>query len=261
MEHPSTEGQRVADEKTGQDGRAGPFQLGGSCEEVGPELGSLHEARHVGTGRPALTLLPSERMEWQPEGEWRMTLTYQPEPASVSLEVERAPASAQLVDMANILVLMAAAVERVEHNPRVQAHFAAGRVRPWAKWGWRAVAGIAVLALGLGAWLQDARGSGPEAPTLPGVFVKRPAQSEAPSLINTEASQETAITYPLPYEPFRNQAKAPCRTKTGEVEINGGCWIALEKRPPCFETQAEYQGKCYMPVSKDRGGPPQSVQP
>jgi hypothetical protein len=69
------------------------------------------------------------------------------------------------------------------------------------------------------------------------------------------------FSYPLPSQPFRNQAKAPCKTQVGEVEINGGCWVALEQRPPCYENRAEYQGKCYLPVSKDRGGLPQSVEP
>lgn len=35
----------------------------------------------------------------------------------------------------------------------------------------------------------------------------------------------------------------------GEVEINGGCWVELARRPPCYGKQAEYRGKCYLPVS------------
>ena len=46
----------------------------------------------------------------------------------------------------------------------------------------------------------------------------------------------------------------------GEVEINKGCWVALEKKPPCYSNQAEYQGKCYMPVRK-QDPVPQSVEP
>jgi hypothetical protein len=68
------------------------------------------------------------------------------------------------------------------------------------------------------------------------------------------------LAYPLPSRPFRNQAKAPCKPREGEVEISGGCWVALEKRPPCFENQAEYQGKCYLPVSL-RSREPQALQP
>jgi hypothetical protein len=251
----------VANEKTGKDGGTGPFQLGRSYEEVGPELGCLHEARHVGTGRAALTLLPGERVDWKPEGPWRVRLSCEPEVPSVTLEVEQAPASAQVMELTNLLVLMTAAVERVEDNAQVQAHLARGRVRPWTRWGPRAVVGLAVLALGLGVWLHGA--STPEhlAPTSPGVESTNPSPSEAPDLISAEASQTTPISYPLPPQPFRNQAKAPCKTKVGEVELNGGCWVELAQRPPCYENRAEYQGKCYLPVSKERGGLPQSVQP
>ncbi|QRK09613.1 hypothetical protein JQX13_05630 [Archangium violaceum] len=250
----------MADDKTWKDGGTGAFQFGRKYEEVGPELGRLHEARHVGTGNPALTLIPCDRVEWQPEGEWRMRLSCHPNPPSVTLEVEQSPASVPVTELADILVLMTAAVERVEDNPRLRAHLAGGRVSPWVRWGPRAVAGLSVLALGLGVWLHGA--SEPEhlSPTSPGVGSTRPSQLDAPEMINA-APPTTPIVYPLPYEPFRNQAKAPCQTKTGEVEINGGCWMALEKRPPCFENQAEYKGKCYMPVSKDRGGLPQSVEP
>lgn len=255
------EGQHVANEKTGKDGGSGPFQLGRRCEEVGPDLGSLYEARNESTGGAALTLLPGERVEWQPEGPWRVRLSCEPKSPSVTLEVEQAPASAQVTELADILVLMTAAVERVEDNSQVQAHLARGRVSHWVRWGPRAVASLALLALGLGVWLH--RASGPEhldSPP-PGVDSAGPFQIDAPELINSDDSQSAAITYPLPSAPFRNQAKAPCKTKIGEVEINGGCWVELAQRPPCYENRAEYQGKCYLPVSKDRGRLPQSAQP
>ena len=251
----------MANEKTGKDGGTGPFQLGRSYDEVGPELGSLHEARHEGTGRAALKLVPGECVDWQPEGPWRVRLSCEPKQPSVTLEVEQAPASAQVTELASILVLMSAAVERVEDNPQVQAHLARGRVSPRKRWGPRAIAALAVLALGLGVWSHLA--SNPERlePTSSGMDFRRPSRADAPGLIDTDDSQAAPIAYPLPWEPFRNQAKAPCRTRSGEVEINGGCWVALERRPPCTDIQAEYQGKCYMPVSKDRGRPPQSVDP
>ncbi|WP_257460411.1 hypothetical protein [Archangium lipolyticum] len=102
----------MANAKTGKEGGAGPFQPGRSYDEVGPELGSLHEARHEGTGRAVLTLLPGERMDWQPEGPWRLRLSCEPENPAVTLEVEQAPASARMKELANILVLMTAAVEQ-----------------------------------------------------------------------------------------------------------------------------------------------------
>ncbi|WP_306818320.1 hypothetical protein [Archangium lipolyticum] len=179
----------------------------------------------------------------------------------MTLEVEQAPASVPVKELVDILVLMTAAVERVEDNAQLQAHLAEGRVSPWGRWGPRAVAGLAVLALGLGVWLHGASGPEHSEPILPDVKSQGPASTDAPDLINTEDSQAPSIAYPLPAQPFRNQAKAPCRTQADEVEINGGCWMELARRPPCSVTQAEYQGKCYMPISKDRGRLPQSVQP
>jgi len=45
--------------------------------------------------------------------------------------------------------------------------------------------------------------------------------------------------------------------------INGGCWVEVAKNPPCYEDQAEYQGKCYLPVSKTprQQREPQSIHP
>ena len=156
---------------------------------------------------------------------------------------------------------MTSAVELVEDNPRVRAHLAGGRARRWGRWVPRAVAGFAVLALGLGVWMHAASGPKHVEPLSPSVDAQGSVQLDAPKLINTEDSQTASINYPLPKAPFRNQAKAPCKAKLDEVEINGGCWVELARRPPCTEDQAEYQGKCYLPVSKDRGHLPQSVQP
>jgi hypothetical protein len=38
---------------------------------------------------------------------------------------------------------------------------------------------------------------------------------------------------------------------------------SLDHQPPCYANRAEYKGKCYMPVSKDRSGdsPAQAVDP
>lgn len=251
----------MTNEKTGKDGRTGQFQLGHAFEEVGPGLGSLHEARRADTGSPALTLLPGDRVEWQPAGEWRMQLSCQPEAPSVTLEVVQAPASARMTEMADILVLMTSAIEHVENNPRVLAHLTGARERPRARWGLRAIAGLAVLALGLGVWIHGT--SVPESltPSSPGAEAPRPSQIDAPEVFTSNDSQSAQPAYPLPSEPFRNQAKGPCRTEADEVEINGGCWMELARRPPCAVTQAEYKGKCYMPVSKDRGRLPQSAQP
>ncbi|OJH36618.1 hypothetical protein [Cystobacter ferrugineus] len=116
----------MANEKSGEERRLGPFQLSRCYDEVGPDLGRLYEARHAATGRPALTLLPGERVEWTPEGDWAVSLFYKRESASVSLRVDEAPPSVRATELADILVLTDAAVRRVEDNPRLSAHLASG---------------------------------------------------------------------------------------------------------------------------------------
>jgi hypothetical protein len=249
----------MADEESGKESREGPFLIGRNYAEVGPELGRLYEARHEWTGRAALTLLPGEGVDWRPEGAWEVRVYCRPATSSMSLAVVRAPGSAQVSELTNIFVQMTAALTRVENSPEVQAHIARGAVRPWGRWAACATVGAAVLALGVwvhgeGDSVQSKLASWDEAG-------KRPSQLNAPILAKTDEPSTTPIAYPLPYEPFRNQAKAPCRPDLGEVEINGGCWVELARRPPCIAVHAEYQGKCYMPVSKDRGRPPQSAQP
>ena len=110
------------------------------------------------------------------------------------------------------------------------------------------------------AYFESQRGEQHEAD---GVVVQVVEESRAPTLVDTGDEGPAGIAYPLPAKPFSDQAKAPCKPNRSEVEINGGCWLALEKRPPCGEDFAEYQGKCYVPVSARSRKPrePQSIQP
>ncbi|ATB43432.1 hypothetical protein CYFUS_008912 [Cystobacter fuscus] len=259
----------MTDEKSGVGGTPRLFQPGESYGEVGPGLGCLYEAWRVDKGRPALVLRPGNDVEWRPEGPWRVCISCDPKGDSVTLDVEQAPAAAQLMELANLLVLMTAAVGRVEDNARVQAHLARGPVvasAPWnsrAHWSWSvpALASVAVFALGLGVGLSIAG-----EPLLPneavaGMASKTVALSNAPYVIASSESQAGIIAYPMPANPFANQEPAPCKAQRGEVTINGGCWIEVAQRPPCLaDTHAEYQGRCYLPVAK-RVRLPQSVEP
>lgn len=253
----------MAEEKQGKSPGGEPFHIGRSYEEVGPELGCLHEARHARTGQPALVFIPGERVDWRPEGPWQVRLSYQPEPTSVTLEVEQAPESMHVPDMAGILVMTTAAIQRVEDNPRVHDLFASTPRSPSRSWTSRARqllgshAGKAAAACAALALLQ---GSCSHVDSLHAI-AQRPSQVEDMQLISAE-EPTTGIGqgYPLPSEPFSTQSAGPCHTKRGEVEINGGCWVALEQRPPCLDVQAEYKGKCYLPVAKPQR-PPQATQP
>jgi len=73
----------------------------------------------------------------------------------------------------------------------------------------------------------------------------------------TQASEQAgdkkqALKAPLPDQPFPGQSKPPCR-KAGEVEIRGGCWLAVRNlNPPCKEEGKEdaflWKGVCYWPT-------------
>jgi hypothetical protein len=259
----------MADEKSGKVGGSGPFQLG-RCLEVEPRMGRLHEAWNVITGTPALTLIPRDDVEWQPGGPCRMSLTYEPEGNSVTMDVEQAPASVRTSELSNLFVMMTASLQRVEDDVEVDAHLAGGPVRggvPGAsrvRRVWRcgtglAAAGFAVLAVGLGVWFCS-RPDTPHSNVGNCVWAIEDALRREMDFVDLGKPDPEAIAYPLPEKPWTKQAVAPCETDKGAVEINGGCWVALEKKPPCFSNQAEYKGKCYMPVRKVEPLP-QSVKP
>ncbi|MET0400754.1 MAG: hypothetical protein ABW123_00060, partial [Cystobacter sp.] len=112
----------------------------------------------------------------------------------------------------------------------------------------------------LGFWWMGSRDFGVPSAS---VVVARDVSTEEEAQILTDSwpPAPKGFAYPLPSKPFSNQAAAPCYPEVDEVEINGGCWVALDRRPPCRELQAEYKDKCYLPVTKSRTRPAQSVQP
>ncbi|HEX5747131.1 MAG TPA: hypothetical protein VFZ09_12885 [Archangium sp.] len=266
----------MAEKKTWKGGRLGPFHLGKRYKNVGTDLGRLYAAHDVDTGNAALVVMPSDNADLE---SWRVRATSQAEPPYFALEVEQAPASGRLPELSNMLDLLTSAVERLEKNEEARAHLTGGAVSTWKRWVGRMkrllrsprgplLAGLAALILGGLLWSRlggDSTGSDGKARGNTGAGALAMTDPQAPTLVDLDPSDVPAITYPLPARPFSDQAKVPCFPKSGEVEINGGCWVALEKRPPCFENQAEYQGKCYMPVSakshEKKRREPHSVQP
>lgn len=228
-----------------------PFELVRRYEEVGPEVGQLYEARNVVTGSPALVLFPSDRVIWKPAGPWHARLSYHPTPVCVSLDLEQAPPATKAADVVDSLVLLNAASQLVEDNPRFNAHFTRRLPGPWWTSRW-AVAGFAALMLVLDVVLVLKNLPDPLAPL-------DASQVEAPVYSNHWNSDPAGVSYPMPSRPFRSQALPPCLPSV-EVEINGGCWIAAEQRPPCNSILAEHEGKCYLPVHK-KEPVPQSQEP
>jgi hypothetical protein len=265
----------MADEKHWTHDRLGSFYLGARHDDLGPGLGRLYEAWQEGTGAPVLLLQPGANVNWQPEGPLRVQLVFDPRWSTVTVKVEDAPAPPDLSDVANILVLTTAAITRVEDNPQVRAHVAA-EPRPHAMPSaplptarephferGLALAALVVLLLGLGVWLCSEHDSIGPGHASPATATDAPTKSRVWILGNSKYPGAEAIAYPMPDKPFDNQSTKPCYPELDEVEINGGCWFEVARRPPCLkDVQAEYKGKCYLPISKDRGKKPvRSIEP
>ena len=252
----------MADAKHGKDGLLGSYRLDRRHESRNPELddlGRFYEARNVDTGKLALVLLPAPSSE--PEEDCVLRVTASSKPPYVAVEMEQVPATSGPAELAGLFEVLTHMMERVEWSDEMRRHLARqseSRRKGWAAGG----VGVALLVLLLVAAHWRAHTESPRGAQhgSAGVTVE---ERGAPKLVDTVDVGPTVIAYPLPEKPFSDQAKAPCFPRKGEVELNGGCWVALEKRPPCYDDQAEYQGKCYLPVSARSRKPrePQSVQP
>ena len=253
----------TATKKKGE--RLGPFQLGKRHKHASAELGHIHEARNVQTGAPAMVMLPGPRPTWGPKKNWQVRASFHVTPPFISLEVERAPASGRLAELADLLTLLLAGLEAVRDNARMRAHLTG---TPMGAWMRRpplkalVAAGLVVLALAGGFWWASGTrpmGSPTPVPSTSGMGELSDAGLPSNFLIDGEPQSPAGIAYPLPDKPFSSQVRPPCRTKADHVAINGGCWVELARRPPCGE-HAEYQGKCYIPVVK-APRPPQALSP
>lgn len=265
-------------------GWLGPFKLVRRYASRKPESGSgvqgrVYEAHNVLTSNPALVVIPSERDPMEPREEWRVRLRSQAVPPYVALEVEKAPSSGRLSQLCAMLEVLSSSVEHLANLEEARAHLTClplgplellklecRRVWQWMRarrWRTLAACGLMLVSSGLVFWGAQRDMARP--PVAQGVAaVQAVAESRSPTLVDMADQGIAPIAYPLPEKPFSDQAKAPCKPNQGEVEIHGGCWVSLEKRPPCYDNQAEYGGKCYLPVSarsRDKKREPQSLQP
>jgi len=260
-------GQRMTTTKKKKRRRLGPLQLGKRCKHAAAEVGHIHEARNVETGEPGMVMMPGPRPTWTPKRSWKVRATFQVTPPFISLEVEQAPASGSLKELATLLTLLLAALDAVGDNARMRAHLTREPMGRWMRplpLKALAAVGLTVLVLGGGFWLGTGRRE--LAPPIPppstsGLGELADAGLPSPVLVDGKPRSPTGIAYPLPDKPFSNQSKPPCLTQRDEVAINGGCWLELARRPPCHAEQAEYQGKCYVPVGLRGPRPPQSLSP
>jgi hypothetical protein len=58
----------------------------------------------------------------------------------------------------------------------------------------------------------------------------------------------------IPPEPSPMQQKPPCDPDAEEYEINGACWQATPRKPPCGDKLREHNGACYRAIGVRRRG-------
>lgn len=110
--------------------------------------------------------------------------------------------------------------------------------------------GLVLLAVLVpsGVWmgLGDSRGTSPAGP-VPAPVPQVPLLSSTPSNLPVLAMVMPGTLPP----PGPNQLRAgKCDDRGSEVAINGGCWVATDKKPPCPEgIQWEHDGRCWRPVA------------
>lgn len=265
----------AGEEKSDQ---VGPYQIQEQVPHAAHSPGQLYRATHETSGATALVLKLSEKQGAAALKDVRVSLISSSASAGyVAMQVEQTPWS-RAPDRQSVESLVFT-FESVREAVRYMARAVPASYEP--RFRWRLGLGVAsaaavcalLLALCLAPETQPQRGPEPlaSAPPAPGSQDKQltaysgaegaDAPLNATTLVQTEDPNSSGITYPLPAKPFGNQAKAPCKPRKGEVEINGGCWVALEKRPPCYDDQAEYQGKCYLPVAERPKPQPSAIQP
>jgi hypothetical protein len=230
-------------------GPLGPYHVKLRYRAIGGGLGRLYEARNTETGNPALVLVPGPKGDLRAEEDWQVRATANVSPPYLALEMERAPVNGQPRQLTWMLERWAVAMMRIDTRPEVRAHLTGGakapRPRPAGRLGSPGGAlGLAVLlALAVVLW--------PRATVHPQQVPSQEVHSTEENPVFTRSSAEPVAGiegFPMPNKPFEGQKKPPCDTLAGEVEIRGGCWLELARRPPCLKGTAEYQGKCYAAV-------------
>jgi hypothetical protein len=246
----------------------GPYQLQEQVPQAARGQEELYRATHETSGATALVLKLDAGQGAAELKDWRVSLiSSSAPPGYVAMQVEQTPWSRapDRQSVESLVFTFESVREAVRRMARAVPENYESRPQWRLKLGVASAAVVCALLLALvrlapESWLPNGPASLTSAPPAPMSYEEPTADAPA-VLVQTARPASSAITYPLPKKPFRNQAKIPCMPRKGEVELNGGCWIALEKRPPCYEDQAEHQGKCYMPVAERPKPEPSAIQP
>jgi hypothetical protein len=244
--------------------RLGSYLLGKRHPDSDPEVGHIYEAHHIGTGAPALVLVPNASAR-KPRAAWTVRSRSEVSPPYFAVEVESSPGASTraLHELTLLYIELSGAMASVEDQEDTANFLSrAPRSTPRSSSRRRALSvGLATLgglALSMGMMLLWPRPSVPTRATLDEREVET-VSGEPVSWVDLKGSTGPVIGYPLPPAPLKGQHKPPCIEGT-EVEINKGCWVQLKQDAPCPRSTAEYQGKCYMPV-RDPPPEPRSIEP
>ena len=239
----------------------GPYHVTLRYRSIGGGLGRLYEARNNETGNPALVLMPGPKGDLRAEEDWQVRATANVSPPYLALEVEHAPVNGQPRQLLWMIERWAAALVRIDNWPEARAHLTGGAKEPRPRPAGRL--GSPGGALGLASLLALAVVLWPRATVHPQAVHPQEVHSMEESPVFTRSSNEPTAGiqgFPMPNKPFEGQKKPPCDAKRAEVELHGGCWMEIARRPPCSEGAAEYQGKCYVAVGTVIR-PPTSIGP
>ena len=119
---------------------------------------------------------------------------------------------------------------------------------------------VGAIAVGIAFWGVFARH--PEPASVKHSFEVIPYEDTTEDTTNDWLTRDagTIIAVPMPLKRLERQQAPPCAPPpSDEVEINGACWVNLNKRLPCGQFW-EHDGKCYVPV-RETPKPPTSVEP
>lgn len=109
------------------------------------------------------------------------------------------------------------------------------------------VAPGAVVLGALAVWLVPSQLQSPGLP-LPAPVPQVPLQTASVGAVPHVLASVTVGRLP---PPGPNQKRSgQCDEEQAQVELNGGCWVATERPPPCPRGKLwEHEGKCWTPVA------------
>ncbi|NNB94330.1 hypothetical protein HI113_10475 [Corallococcus exiguus] len=67
----------------------------------------------------------------------------------------------------------------------------------------------------------------------------------------TSTPDAPEMSLDVPKKPFRGQKTKDCDADASEELINGGCWVATDRKAPCGDKQYQWRGKCYRPIGHE----------